>query len=144
MKTMNKKYFVCANTCRISEFVEPTNIKYTFCGNSLKDPVSNLDFDYNLTEGFFRHIRFYEIFFNEKKQPVRIHCLGKEEDDCEFPNTWLDFSEHMVDINYNVFFLKDKWFDSNSELLIKLMDWAKGVAEQQVRLAIIDSIEEGN
>ena len=72
---MNKKYCVVSNTYYINEYVRPYNIKYAFCGKSLEDAVSNLDFDFEFTQDFFKHIHFYEVVFNEKEQPIHLSYL---------------------------------------------------------------------
>jgi len=144
---MNKKYIIVSNTYYIHRDIKPINIKYAFCGSALNHAIHNLDFEYEFTHDFFRHIRFYEIYFNDKNQPISGHLLGKEEDDFECPNGWIDFNNHLEKVHYNYFFLKkddnEKFFNSNAELFEKLLEWAKKAAKQIIKNDIIDALEYG-
>ena len=144
---MYKRYIVVANTNYIHRDIKPINISYDFCGENLEKATKHLDFEYEFTYDFFQHIRFYEIYFNDKNQPISGHLLGKEEDDFECPNGWIDLGSHLEKVHYNIFFLKkssnEKFFNSNAELFEKLLEWAKKTAEAIIKNWIIDSIEYG-
>ena len=141
---MTKRYCVLSDTYFIKNYVHPYNIRYTFCGKSLEHPQMNLDFDFEFTEEFFRHIRFYEVIFNEKEQPVHLRYLASEKDNHNLPNGWLDLNDYFDKINYHfsLFKREDQWYDSNEELLRALLKWGREVAEQLVRETIIEAIEE--
>jgi hypothetical protein len=142
----NKKYFVAADSYYMKDYIEVKNIRYAFCSKSLKDaPVSNLNFDSNFSNEFFKHICFYEIYFNEKEQPVRLHNLTKQEDDIEFANGWLDYNDYIYNNEYNKWFIfkgseKGVYFDSNSELFEAMLDWKREQAIYYIKDRIIDSI----
>lgn len=142
---MSKKIFACANTYYLGQFVKPTNIKYTFCGTTLEDATYNLDFDFEFSEEFFQHVRFYEVYFNEKNQPIQISLLGKESDNHNFPNGWNDFTIYMSRINYDKFFLRNNedeyWFDDNGALFEHLLKWAKETARENIKVCLVDTIE---
>lgn len=143
----NKKYFVCANTHYIKDYIEPINFKYTFSGKSFKNITENFVYDFNFTKGFFQHICFYEIFFNEDGRPTHVHCLGNEDDDFETPNGWYDFHGHMEKVNYHNFFLKDEdgeyWFDDNFKLYERMWKWGKEITKEIIKEKIVDLLTYG-
>lgn len=140
---MNKKYCVVSDTYFIKGCVRPYNIQYTFCGDSLDHPHSKLDFEFEFTEDFFRHIRFYEVTFNEKELPVSLHPLKSDEESIDLPNGWLSLNGYFDKINYHfsLFKIHEQWYESNIELWKALLQWGREVAEQRIRETIIDSIE---
>ena len=140
---MSKKYCLLSNTYFIKGCVHPYNIRYAFCGNSLEHPESNLDFDFEFTEEFFRHIRFYEVVFNDKEQPIFLTCLENDKENLELPNGWLSLNAYFAKINYHFscFEQEDQWYDSTVDLFAALLKWGREVAEQRIRESIIDSIE---
>lgn len=144
---MKKKYIVLANTSYMKEHLEITNIRYAFVSKNLGDaPTSNLNYDVDFTDTFYRHIRFYEVTFNDKGQPVKLHCLGGYQDDVEFPNGWIDFSEYLLDAEYYRWFVHNNaeegyYFDSNEELYKRLLEWSHESADYLVRNRLIESIE---
>lgn len=144
---MNKKYCIIANTNYIRRDIKPINIKFSFCGNTLEKAIRNFEFDFEFTHDFFRHVQFYEIYFNDKNQPISGHCLGKEKDDFNCPNGWIDFNEHFTKINFCNFFLmkqnNEKFFQSNGELFESLLKWAKESANYLIKEYIIDMLEYG-
>lgn len=144
---MTKKYFVCSDTNFIENYIRPVNVNFSYSGNSLEDPAHNLTFDYEFTEDFFKHAFFYEIYFNEKRHPVKLHLLGNNSEEIEFPNGWMDFSRYIAEVNRNHFFVKnddrDYWFCGNGELFSKLLEWAHEAAKQQTKQKIIDLLEYG-
>lgn len=138
---MNKKYCVVSNTYYINKYVCPYNIKYAFCGKSLEDAVSNLDFDFKFTQDFFNHIRFYEVIFNEKEQPVYLNCLKNNKDNIELPNGWISLNEYFSKNNFHFsLFTTEEWYDSNVDLLKALLKWGKEVAKEAIQEKIVDSI----
>lgn len=141
---MNKKYCVVSNTYYINEYVCPYNIKYAFCGKSLEDAVSNLDFDFEFTQDFFKHIRFYEVVFNEKEQPIHLSYLKNDKDNIDLPNGWLSLNEYFDKINFHfsLFKKENQWYDSNVDLLKALLKWGKEVAKEAVQEKIVDSVIE--
>lgn len=140
---MNKKYCIVSDTYYIKNYIRPFNIKYNFYGASLDHPQMNLDFEIEFTDEFFKHIRFYEVFFNKKGQPISVFHLGKEEHSDDLPNGWLSLNEFFEKSNYHfsLFNSTDQWYDDNSELYIALLRWGKEVAEQRIRESIVDSVE---
>lgn len=140
---MTKKYCIVSDTYYIKNYIRPFNIKYNFYGVSLDHPQVNLDFEIKFTDEFFKHIRFYEVFFNKKGQPISVFHLGKEEHSDDLPNGWLSLNEFFEKSNYHfsLFNSTDQWYDNNSELYIALLKWGKEVAEQRIRESIVDSIE---
>lgn len=140
---MNKKYCVLSNTYFIKGCVHPYNIRYAFCGNSLEYPESNLDFEFEFTEEFFRHIRFYEVIFNDKEQPIFLTHLENNGEVLEVPNGWLSLNEYFDKINYHfsLFKKEDQWYDSTIDLFAALLKWGREIAEQRIRETIIDSVE---
>ena len=144
---MNRKYFAVADTYNIKECLGVKNIEYTFSAKSLNHAPKcrfNCEPDYDVD--FFRHIRFYEIFFNSKGNPVRLHALGVIEDDVYFEIDWLEYSEHMSKIGFKNYFLKnnrgDNYFDSAEEMYRTLNKWGWDVTKEKVRERIIDAITE--
>lgn len=144
---MYKKYCIVSNTKFIHRDIKPINITFSFNGPSLEKAIKNLTFDFEFTNDFFRHVRFYEIYFNEKDQPLRGHCLGKSDDNFECPNGWIDFNDHLQKVQYCNFFLKNNnknyYFNSNGELFESLLKWAKIAAEQLIKMYIVDLLEYG-
>lgn len=149
---MIKKYFVCSDTNYIENYIRPINVNFNYSGNSREDPAYNLTFNYEFTEDFFKHVFFYEIYFNEKRNPIKLypiklHLLGNNSEEIEFSNGWNDFSRYITKANCNHFFLKnndgDYWFCGNDELFSKLLEWAHEAAEQQIKQKIIDFLEYG-
>ena len=146
---MRKKYFAVANTYNIKQHLGVKNIQYSFSEKTLNH-APKCQFSYNLDyeSGFFQHIRFYEIFFNNKEQPIRLHALGVV-DDVLFDLGWFDYTEHMSEINFKNFFLTNNknecYFNSVEEMYEALHYWVMTVAEEKVRERIIDAIraEEG-
>lgn len=140
---MIKKYCVLSDTYFIKNYIRPYNIKYAFCGNSLEYLESNLDFEFEFTEEFFRHIRFYEVIFNDKEQPILLTHLKNSGEVLEVPNGWLSLNEYFTKINYHfsLFKKEDQWYNSTVDLFSALLKWGREVAEQCVREIIIDSIE---
>ena len=140
---MNKKYCIVSDTHYIKNYIRPFNIKYNFYGSSLEDITSNLDFDFEFTEEFFRHIRFYEVLFNDKEQPTYLRYLKNSKDSYSLANGWLSLNEHFDKINFHfsLFKKEDQWYESNADLLKALLKWGKEIAEQRIRESIIDSIE---
>lgn len=145
---MIKKYIVLTNSFFIKNYIQITNIRYTYVAKSLNDaPTSNLDYDYDFTEEFFRHIRFYEISFNDNGQPVKLHCLSGEQQDVDFPNGWIDCNHYIQDNEYNHWFVHNNteegyYFESNDKLFEAILKWAKEEADYFVRDRIITSIED--
>ena len=140
---MNRRYCVVSDTYFIKNCVHPYNIRYTYCGSSLEDVTSNLNFDFEFTEEFFRHIRFYEVLFNDKEQPTYLRYLKNTKDSYSLANGWLSLNEYFDKINFHfsLFKKEDQWYDSNTDLLKAMLSWGREVAEQRIRESIIDSIE---
>lgn len=147
---MRKKYFAVANTYNIKQHLGVKNIQYSFSAKSLNHaPKCQISYKPDYDAGFFQHIRFYEIIFNNKEQPIRLHALGVVDDDAFFELGWFDYTEHMSKINFKNFFLinnkNECYFNSAEEMYEALHNWVMAVAEEKVRERIIDGIraEEG-
>lgn len=140
---MNKKYCIVSDTYFIKDYVHPYNIRYTFSGNSLDHPESKLDFDFEFTQDFFKHIRFYEVTFNEKDQPIYLNYLKDNRDNIELPNGWLSLNDYFVGVNYKYIFFKprDQWYNSNTDLFRALLKWGKEVSRQAILESIVDDVE---
>ena len=144
---MNKKYFAASNTYYMKNFIDITDVKYIYSMKSLNDPgYSKLYYNYELTGEFFKHVHFYELYFNDKGSPVKLHWLSEIKDDVEFPNGWIDFNNYLSEIEYNKWFVyncpeKGIYFDSNEELYKAILRWAKDQVERQIKDKIVDSVE---
>ena len=144
---MNRKYFAVANTYNIEQFLEVKNIQYTFSAKSLNHaPTCHFKCEPTYEVALFRHLRFYEIFFNSKGQPIRLHALGVVDDDVLFELGWFEYSEHMSKIGFKNYFLinekNEHYFNSADEMYTAFHNWGIAVADKKVRERIIDAITE--
>lgn len=144
---MTNKYFVTANTHNIKEFVQPKNIKYVFIAESADQaPTCNLAYDADITSGFYQHVRFYKVNFDENGKPHTVEALDDGVKDFGLcPNGWFDFNGHLSKMGYSCWFLDDNgeyYFNDIKELYKNLDEWAKGIAEYKAKTAIIQAIEE--
>lgn len=136
---MEKKYFVCADmdSMELRGFIQPTNIMQLTAQASL-DEESNVTYynDYKIDNDLFNHIRFYEIYFDENGQPVKLHYLKSKGDEVECPNGWVDYLTHMEKIGYNNWFVfnnRDAYFSDNIELGVAFFQWAKNISDIKIR-----------
>lgn len=133
---MEKKYFVCADTVSIKDYVRPVGIMFNKILVSFdEEPLVTYTSNYEFMPEFFEHVRFYELYFNDRGIPIKLHHLDGQKEDKEFPNGWVDYTSYMEGLPHNQRFLyneMDSYFGTNSELYCALIEWGKTIANKKI------------
>lgn len=127
---MENKFFVASNTYFLKDLVHCKNVKFAYTAEDPghKTPTTKIDYDVEVSQDFYKHIRYYRVEFDDN-WPIALYEVGggkiKEFQKGGRKNELLECILHL---EYNKFFLKQDYYRSIGDAGIAVQRWIKKVA----------------
>lgn len=127
---MENKFFVATNTYFLKDLVYCKNVRFAYIAEDpeCKTPITNIDYDVEVSSDFYNHIRYYRVEF-DGEWPIALYEVDsgkiKEFQKGGKINELLECRLHL---EYNKIFLKQDYYRSIFEAGIAVQRWIKKVA----------------